>query len=302
MSARRRIAKYLPRFVAAWAIAFAALVGVVSGITQLFPSVAARVPFAVAILLGSIAIAAWYAWKRVRPVPLPLAGLLPDSLATAPTIAIECTSERAALLQVHRLTEEVYPGVEPLPTDRYEQWLLLNPDIFVCLFDSSRSVLAYFDVFPLRPEFMRLLIDGRVGEQDIRHEDILTPSAAKWTTDLYLGGVAVSDWHRHEGRKCAAILVWGMLKYIDHFYPSAVSRTLYAHAVTKEGEGLLQKFRFQRVADPDGRKEPFPLYAGIISEELRELVKANVPDYSGVVRVGWASQPPTLRVLRGRVA
>lgn len=212
----RAYAKLAKRFGVAWMFAMPALLGVASALAQLFPSVAAPSVNAVAITIGSALIAAVYVGRNIAPDHLPLSDLLPDSLESFPTISLECTTDRAAILEVHRLTEEVYPGVDPLPADRYEEWLGINPQMFVCLFDSSRRVLGYFDVFPLEANFMAELVAGRVGEHDIRKEHILAPEDGARAIGLYLAGVAVRDWHRHESKRYAGMLVWGMLKYFDH--------------------------------------------------------------------------------------
>jgi hypothetical protein len=299
----RNLRKLLRRFAVGWAVAFAALLGVTSGVAQLFPTLASGLRSAISLLGASVVLAAVYAWHRSAPQHLPLSEVLPDQLASSPSLSIECTTDRAPLLAVHRLTEDVYPGVEPLSSERYEQWLMVNPNIFVCLFDATRNVLGYFDVFPLRGDFLQLLVEGAVGEQDIRREHFLTPAEAGSASGLYLGGVAVSDWHCHHGKRCAAMMVWGLLKYLDHFYPEPPDRTLYAHAVTAEGERLLQRFRFQRLADPEGRRDPYPLYAAPLDDAFRDLVRANVPEFSPMVRVGWQHhERPRMRVVRGRVA
>lgn len=290
----------LRRLALAWAVAFAALVGVASGVAELFPSLPAA-PRASLFLMATL-LAGVYALLTSRPEHLPVGELLPDQLSDAPPLSLECVTDRASALAVRRMAEEVYPGVEPLPSDRYEQWLMVNPSIFVCLLDRSRQVLGYFDVFPLRHDFMSLLLEGRVGEQDIRREHILVPRQAKQAEAVYLGGIAVADWRSHEGKRHAAMLVWGLCKYLEHFYSAPPSRYIYAQAATREGERLLRKFRFELVAGGSGRRDPYPLYRAPINVEVFQLVRSNVPDFAGMVDVGWQKSSRRLRVLRWRVA
>ncbi len=293
--------KLLAQFGVAWAIAFAAILGVVSGIAQLLPAIETVPHSSLGALMMSAVVAAVHAWRRAVPEPLPAGDLLPETLSTSPPYCLECSTDRSALLSVHAMAEEVYPGVAPLPTDRYEQWLIRNENIFVCLFDHTREVRGYFDVFPLREDFMSLFVEGVVGEQDIRREHLLIPSEARTTQRLYLGGLAVRDWHRFEGKRCAAILLWGLIKYFDQFFPSPPNRTLYAHAVTKQGEDLLKRFRFQLVSEPANRKEPYRLYAADVDQQFRNVVRSNIPDYAGMVTLSWKTRR-VLRVAGGRVA
>jgi hypothetical protein len=210
-------------------------------------------------------------------------------------LSLECVTDRTVTLAVRDMAEKVYPGVESLPSDRYEQWLMLNPTIFICLLDRSRCVRGYFDVFPLRQDFMSLFVEGRVGEQDIRREHILQPREAKKADALYVGGIAVPECRSHEGRKHAAMLVWGLCKYLEHFYPTPPVRHLYAEATTKEGERLLRKFRFELVAGPNGRRDPYALYRTSIDDDLLEFVRCNVPEFARMVDIGWDRSRRRLR-------
>jgi hypothetical protein len=291
---RRMRGPLLRRLALAWALSFAALLGVGSGVAELFP----RLPSAprAGLFVASMLIAAMYAWFASRPEHISAIDLLPDDLADSPSLFLECVTDRAAVLSVRDMTVAVYPGVQPLPSDRYEQWLMLNPTIFVCLFDSSRNVRGYFDVFPLDQNFMTLFIQGRVGEQDIRREHMLQQRAAKTAEAIYLGGIAVPDCRSHEGRRHAAMLVWGLFRYLEHFYPNPPVRYLYAQAATKEGERLLQKFRFQVVAGPSGRCDPYTLYRALVNEELHDLVRRNVPDFAHMVDLGWDKSKRRLRL------
>jgi hypothetical protein len=215
---------------------------------------------------------------------------------------IECVTTRGPIIAVHELTRIVYPGVAPLPVERYEQWLLINPNIFVCLFGHDRRVLGYFDVFPLRGDFMNLLVEGRVGERDIRREHILRPRQASSASDLYLGGIAVAEPTAHAGKRNATMLLWALLNYMETFYTGNGSRSLYAEAATPEGEGLLQKFRFELVGSAKGRKDPHPLYRARLNSDHLDLARRVIPDFSNAVVTGWKPHRSRLRVTRGRVA
>jgi hypothetical protein len=205
----RRLCKRLKsrRFLIHWAVMFTALVGVVSAILTLIPHMQLSAIASAVLIVLAIAIASVYAWCVARPKQLPADDVLPEEYSAKRCLVAGCVHDRGPALQVNELAAEVYPGVAPLPLDRYEQWMMVNPYILTCLFHPDGHVVGYFDIFPLRVDFMNMLVEGRCGEHDIRREHILSPQEAATLTHIYLAGVAVADRDTPRGRTHASMLV-----------------------------------------------------------------------------------------------
>lgn len=268
-------------------VAFFATVGAASSIAQFFPHLQ---NWALVVMATGAVASLAYAWFSAHRSALPVDELLPLSgtLSRLPELSLEMVAgESAPLHQVHELTKEVYPGVEPMPVGRYQAFLDRNSTIFVCLLDANRHVQGYFDILPLHPEFLRRFCDGAVGESDIRPEHILTREQAVAGGDLYLAGIAVREHQSIAGRKLACVLVWGLVTYLSDLYSPRIPRRLYAEAASKEGETLLLKFNFKLVAERAGRRDPFRVYALELTKATLERIENGGPDWSRAVNVKW---------------
>jgi len=288
----RRVARRLrsKRFIVHWGSMFAGLVALVAALVQLVPSLNISIRQSTLFILLAGVISCVYAWVIARPRQLPAEDILPEGYSARECFAAGCVQDRDRARQVNDLAAEVYPGMKPLPLDRYEQWLMVNPYILTCLLRPGGQVAGYFDVFPLRADFMNILVEGLCGEHDIRREHILSPTQAADTARIYLAGIAVANRDSPQGRSHASMLVWALIKYLQRFYPSPPVRELYAEAATSEGEKLLQKFGFSLAAGAKGRKDPYPLYRVVLTNEALHTMLGNMPDWSTQVRLEW--HPP----------
>jgi len=275
------------RFLIHWVGMFAGIVGVTAAIVTLVPQFRLSFIASASLIILAIAISSVYAWCVARPLQLRADDVLPEGYSAGRCLIAGCVQDREPARQVNELAAEVYPGVTPLPLDRYEQWMVVNPYLLTCLFGPDGRVVGYFDVFPLRSDFMNLLVEGLCGEQDIRREHILSPQEAASVTRIYLAGVAVADRDTQHGRNHASMLVWVLMKYLQRYYPAPPVRELFAAAVTDEGEKLLRRFHFTFVAGSRGRKDPYPLYSATLTPETLQAMLDSMPDWSTRVRLDW---------------
>lgn len=265
---------------------FNSLLGTLGGLSSLAafaPNLTADVRVLAALValisLGSI----FLAFHRARPKQV-------NPLEPEPPFRryrIERCRARPHILQVNELARQVFPKVKPLPTDRYEQWLMVNPNILVCLHGPSGEIRGYFDLYPLREEFLACFLDGRLGERDIRREDVLPPEQARDAKQLYLAGLSVIEPHTYEGGKAGLILIWGLLRYLEDFYTPLVGKTIYATAVTPEGKKLLQRFQFELCRPATKKRGDFPMYRLRLTSALLEFAWNSVPDWSRQCRIEW---------------
>jgi len=281
------------QFFISWGVVFAALIGLLAALATLFPQVRFNVYTSLFVVGLSALLGAGYAFRENRPTPLPpIDELVPEPSSSTGRLIARCSTTREVVLQVNSLAKRVYPGVRPLPPDRYEQWLMINDNILLALLNANSEVIGYFDIFPLQPEFFNFFMSGAFGEHDIRREHILAPDQARFAKRLYLGGIAVADPLSARGKRHASILVWSLLKYLQKFYCAPCDRELYAEAVTVQGERLLKRFNFRLVSSARGRKDSYPLYAAELSEELINHALSEIPDWSRMCSLGWESELP----------
>jgi hypothetical protein len=188
-------------------------------------------------------------------------------------------------------------GRNTLPLSQYEPLRAKNPYILICLTERDGEFLGYFDVFPLKTNFAELFLQGRVSEKDLTHEDILDGQEMRRCKYVYIAGLAVCDSERQIGQANAAILIWGLLKYLEHFY-SLSKACVLASAATGDGENLLQSFNIPLICGSDTRADGQKMYGLYLSRDVIAERIACVPDYSLLCSIDWlpAKNPRTDRL------
>lgn len=268
------------------ALAFIFLVGVASGLAQLLP-VSITPVRSISVLTICSLLSVGYAIYQGRRTYLPVEAMAPCITGPDDHFALCCPCSESVSRQANDLANRHYAG-ENISFDHYELWRNKNKSILVCLITSTQEVVGYFDVLPLTSTFMNNFLSGRMIEKEIRPSDILPRQHASRSRKLYLGGVAVRDPDMFIGRRHASILVWGLLKYIDTYYPPTVHRQLYALAATDEGERLLRRFGFCLKSSALERKDNHNLYMLDLSRETLDSVLHSLPDWSNICRLSWA--------------
>lgn len=274
-------------FFVSWGIAFGFLIGVLSGLAQLFPDVKPSLKISAGLIIVSAGIGVIYAYRTSREIHLPVNDLFPETPVVGPTLSLECSSDRNVIAQVLDLAKRIYPGVEAPPLDRYEQFVGVNPAMLVCLFNSTREVVGYFDVYPLEADFCKLLFDGVRGELDVRKEHILAPQEAWLAQRLYLAGLAVENPRSVKSKRYASILCWGLIEYLRHYYGAPSEREIFAAGVTQPGRDILRRFGFVLHSPASARKDPYPMFTACLSSEFISQANSNIPDWSNICRLGW---------------
>jgi len=277
------------RFLRHSACAFGALIGVLGATVALLPGFRLTVRTSVVVFGLSIVGACVYSWRKCRSRQFSPNGLIFPEPSPGPVLTIDRCQDASMVVLANRLAAHVYPNVEPLPIERYKQWLLINPNIFVCLKDIRGHFQGYFDIYALSDSFFDCFEQGLVGEQEIRHTHILAPDKAYSCRRLYLAGMAVANCETMAGKRNACCLIWGLLRYLQCFHQSSGERLLYASAVTREGERLLQRFQFTLKLPAEARCDPHPLYVRSVSSASIESILRVLPDWTTVCQIEWLS-------------
>jgi hypothetical protein len=113
---------------------------------------------------------------------------------------------------------------------------------------------------------------------------------------LFISGLAVQHPNTHVGRRNASMLVWGLLKYLEHFYGSA-KPLIFALAATKEGNEMLLRFKLQLRSSGTDRVDGYRLYALPLTRVEVTKRLACVPDWSNLCTLGWL---PQVSIAKGR--
>jgi hypothetical protein len=204
---------------------------------------------------------------------------------------LRCPSDLNLTRESVRLARYEF-GRNTISLSNYEPLRAKNQYILVCLIGGDGEFFGYFDVFPLKASFAELFLQGRVSEKDLTHEDVLDAQEMWRCKYVYIAGLAVCDSERQVGQVNAAILIWGLLKYLDHFY-GASKAYVFASAATGDGENLLQSFNIPLICGSETRADGQKVYGLYISRDIIAERIACVPDYSLLCSIDWVSAKNT---------
>jgi hypothetical protein len=273
-------------FLQEWMVSFAALVGIMSGFFAFIPGVSLTFVRACAIFISCLAVSGVFAWYRTKVRQFPIEEL--NTSNTKVYCRLHCPAPPNLVDEANALAHEAFGRIGSITRDRYETWRLANPNILACLVDSEGELVGYFDILPLRSEFMERFIRGDVTESDIHHNDILPPKHARQCRRLYLAGIVVRDPHTFAARRHARHLLWALAKYLEHFYGASLERHIFALGSTPEGKHLLQRFNFRMVQGGSKRRDQQSLYVASLNDaEMLRQVDADIGNWSQACQLSW---------------
>jgi hypothetical protein len=204
---------------------------------------------------------------------------------------VHCPCDGKLAMEAGRLAKKCFSTTFTISSEVYEQLRAKNSYILACMTDNNGQFLGYFDAIPVKESFAELFLRGTITEEQITHEDVLSPDKMKTCKYLFIAGLAV--WHpdAHAGRRSASMLAWAALKYAERFYGSSEPLT-FAVASTRTGEALLKRFKLRLGCAASARKDKYNLYSVVATRQEIAQRLAYMPDWSGLCRLGWAKSPP----------
>lgn len=282
-------------------------VGAILAITLGFASAALDIAgwhlnhgFAFGFLVIALVYAGLIARRESVPQLLSVPDILERDFDEDAKTRVVCPCDLRLSAQAKELAHDCFMGNSTIAPDVFEQLRVKNPFILACLVDGTGELLGYFDVIPLRETFARAFLTGLVGEEQMTHEDVLSPGAMRSCEYLYLSGIAVKNAATYTGRRNANIMVWAYLRYLEHFYSSS-NATAFAVAVTKAGGDLLRRFRLHQEAGAASRKDKYRLYSIAMSREEIEKRIDCLPDWSCLCALPWTEADSGDRNRKGRI-
>jgi hypothetical protein len=271
-------------WVPSWAT-FAAVLGVSSALLTI-TGMHFALPLAIAFVFVALVLATVVNYVGRRGPHLLVDDIIPASITELGQTTLVCPSTTMLADEAKRLALDCYDSDRSISPERYEQFRAKNPHILACLTDVRGKMLGYFDVIPLKDDFARLFVQGRVTEMDITHDDIFAKPEMSACSFVFISGLAVWKPDSAAGCRHASMLVWGLLKYLDHFYGSR-SRHVLALAGTPAGGQLLDRFKLTIECDAARRKEGYSLYGSALSRHEINLRLACVPNWTQLCQPSW---------------
>jgi hypothetical protein len=204
---------------------------------------------------------------------------------------LRCPSDLQLTRQVAKLAREEF-GRETISLSNYEPLRAKNKFILSCLLAANGEFLGYFDVVPLKKNFGELFLQGIVGEHDLTHEHVLGPREMKKCRYVYVSGLAAKNYDSQFGQENAVILMWSLLKYLEHFYGSTDAYA-FATAVTGDGEHLLNSFSIPLACLGNQRTNRRNVYGAQLSRDQISSWLSCLPDYTFLCTIDWAKSAST---------
>lgn len=183
-------------------------------------------------------------------------------------------------------------GRNTIPPVSYEPLRGRNRFILTCLVGADGGFLGYFDVFPVKKSFAELFLQGRVSEKDLTPENMLGTSGMRRSKYLYVGGVAAADADQPVN---GSILVWGLLKYLEHYYRDS-GAYIFTSAASLQGEKLLRNLNIPVASDKTARKDRQTVYGARLTAELLSQLLSSVPDYTLLCSLEWEREKTSIQV------
>lgn len=177
-------------------------------------------------------------------------------------------------------------GRDTIPLTSYEPLRAKNRNILICLLGINGEFLGYFDVIPVKKSFAELFLQGKVSEKDLTHEQICSDRQMRRSKYVYLSGIAACESESIQGQLNGAILIWGLLKYLEHFYGNT-EPYVFASAASPNGEHLLKRFKLPLISEHKSRTDRHPMYGLSLSRERIAEALASVPDYTLLCSLDW---------------
>ena len=266
-------------------VVFAGILGFTSSVLSLVDKHLSPAQ-AVALALLSFGVALLASRKQMLEAQLSVDDVLPGDIGPTVRTRVECPCSSGVAQKASRLAQECYGTQFTIAAATFDAIRLKNPEVLAALVDGEGNLLGYFDVIPLKDAFAQLFIEGRVTEDQIRHDDVCAVAERVNCNYLFISGLAVWSPESFSGRRNASMLVWALLRYLEHYYGS-VRPLVFAVAATKEGNDLLRRFKLKLTTDAVNRPDHYRLYSVRLSDHEITRRLACLPDWRGLCVLPW---------------
>ena len=178
-------------------------------------------------------------------------------------------------------------GRDHIEWEILEQWRMRNPQAFMEIITETGDLAGCFVILGLEDSFMEQFINGTISEGQITGEDVLTMTQTKKLSRIYISGLMVPQKPSASKNRRVYVMVWCMIRYLRHFFGTKVSRTLFAVALNKESEKLLDKLKFSVHTSALNRKDRHKLYSIEFLNDTVEEVSREMGDFSKMCQMSY---------------
>lgn len=211
------------------------------------PEVAAFLPYAVLLSVASLLLLIWlasYAWHAAFGTPEHVIVPELDTVIYA-TFPYQADSHLRALSS---FAHKVFQG-DTMPADIVQHAVASRCAVGVRLTDRSGKDAGFFDVFRLRKESLRLWLDGRLSEPELKDTDFEPLARApenETVLELIVGGIYIEPAIAKEEPSLVFQLAELAESYLWKACPGWEEIRLYSSIFSAQGERLASLYGFSK--------------------------------------------------------
>jgi hypothetical protein len=160
--------------------------------------------------------------------------------------------------QVVGLDRSIF-GKSSLTRESARELFRARPDIYSTILCPKGQVVAYSDVYPLKPEWGRLFLAGKISEGNFRSHMMLHRQDLHEGHQFYVGSVVVNGQYNPILK---SLLLAGLLRWRAYHFQSLplCGMTLLMTAVTSKGKRLVDRVGARKVSIGRDRNDGHDLY------------------------------------------
>ncbi|HEY6258699.1 MAG TPA: hypothetical protein VIY51_23190 [Xanthobacteraceae bacterium] len=150
-------------------------------------------------------------------------------------------------------------GKSSLTLESARELFRVRPEIYSTILCPRGQVVAYSDVYPLKPEWAQLFVAGKFSERSLQPHMILRREDFHEGQHFYVGSVVVNG---KFDPVLKSLLLASLLRWRAYHFQALSLRvlTLLMTAVTSEGKRLVNRVGAQKVCSGLDRKDGHDLY------------------------------------------
>jgi hypothetical protein len=257
-------------------IALVGLLGSVISVLTAPPHL--RLIFGVAFALLAIVVVLIILWRRVSKLRRSQKALLSDDALIAVTSRFVLRpADKSDVDWVAAQEAQVYSDDDAIPADILREWFAANPYAFNIICDLQASRVGHFNIIPIKPNTLQLLLDGKIRERDVRGDSIYSAAERDAVSCLWVESIAI-DVSNPYLRARALLNVFERAHDTIERLANPVNLThFYALSATSAGDNLIKRFGFQVASAQSKRTDGHDLYCAsyeVIKRKTEDLLVA----------------------------
>jgi hypothetical protein len=175
------------------------------------------------------------------------------------------------ILWVSKLETSVYSINDAVPLNILDGWYRTNPKGFYIAVDAHNNRVGHIDILPVKPIPLENFVAGNITEQQIKPEDLYTPSQKEFITNLYIESLALKIPGKILRAKALLSIISKIQETIRGLCEKERINSLYAISASKEGREVLEHLGFQIYSKKEERIDKHDLFRVTFSTFMLKL-------------------------------